>query len=65
MTKTLYVPDHVAASKNAAVSSAYVEKNQKVLDVFKGFITSDRKFAQCYVNFLFQKGNLNASCNIK
>ena len=32
MTKTLYVPDHVAASKNAAVASAYVEKNQKVLD---------------------------------
>ena len=32
MTKTLYVPDHVAASKNAAVASAYVEKNQKILD---------------------------------
>jgi co-chaperonin GroES (HSP10) len=32
MTKTLYVPDHVAASKKAAVASAYVEKNQKVLD---------------------------------
>ena len=32
MTKTLYVPDHVAASENAAVASAYVEKNQKVLD---------------------------------
>ena len=32
MTKTLYVPDHVAASKNAAVASAYIEKNQKILD---------------------------------
>ena len=32
MTKTLYVPDHVVASEKAAVASAYVEKNQKVLD---------------------------------
>ncbi len=29
MTKTLYVPDHVAASKKAAVASAYVEKKTK------------------------------------
>ena len=32
MTKTLYVPDHVVASENAAAASAYIEKNQKVLD---------------------------------
>ena len=36
MTKTLYVPDHVAAEENekrqATVASAYVEKEEKVLD---------------------------------
>ena len=36
MTKTLYVPDHVAAEENAkrngAVADAYIEKEQKVLD---------------------------------
>jgi len=36
MTKTLYVPDHVAAEENAkrngAVAEAYIEKEQKVLD---------------------------------
>ena len=36
MTKTLYVPDHVAAEENAkrngAVADAYIEKEQTVLD---------------------------------
>ena len=33
MTKTLFVPDHVAeAHKNAAVADAYVDKEEKVLD---------------------------------
>ena len=36
MTKTLYVPDHVAAEekakRNGSIADAYVEKEQKVLD---------------------------------
>ena len=36
MTKTLYVPDHVAAEENqkrqSSVASAYIEKEEKVLD---------------------------------
>jgi|TARA_R110002020_G_scaffold88084_3_gene216621 co-chaperonin GroES (HSP10) len=33
MSKTLYVPDHIADStKNAAAAAAYVDKNEKVLD---------------------------------
>ena len=33
MTKTLFVPDHVAeARKNAVASEAYVNKEEKVLD---------------------------------
>tara|TARA_R110001592_G_scaffold287086_3_gene555767 strand:+ start:2078 stop:2578 length:501 start_codon:yes stop_codon:yes gene_type:complete len=32
--------------------------NQKVLDVFKGFITSNRKFEQAYVDWMLSKGYL-------
>lgn len=35
--------------------------NEKVLNVFKGFITSNRKFATAYSNLLFKKGYLKES----
>lgn len=54
-------PELIALLNDKGASIKKTATNQKVLDVFKGFITSDKKFAQCYVNFLFQKGYLKES----